>query len=446
MKNKTFKVTLSTILLLSTVLLFSIPSQAASWMQDKTGWWYQKDDATYPKDQWETINERQYHFDSNGYMQTGWIIVDGNWYFLDTSGAMVSNQWVGNYYLNHDGVMLKNAQTPDGHYVDASGKWIQPGWKKNNIGWWYQYSDGTFPNNTWANINNKMYHFNTSGYMQTGWIIVDGNWYFLDTSGAMVSSQWVGNYYLDNNGVMLKNTQTPDGHYVDSNGKWIQPGWKKNNIGWWYQYPNGTFPSNTWLNLSNRWYYFNTNGYMQTGWVLVDGKWYFLDASGAMVSNRWIGNYYLGSDGAMLTNTWTPDGYYVGHDGAVVDSAKMWREKMLFLINKERSKNGVPTLELLDIVNYTSTVKAIDMYEIGKLDHYSPNLGYFYNQFEEVGLSYLSGGENIAYGYPTVESVMNGWMNSPGHKANILTDAYTHVGLGFYNGYWVQQFVQVPNY
>lgn len=51
-------------------------------------------------------------------------------------------------------------------------------------------------------------------------------------------------------------------------------------------------------------------------WVNVSDNWYYRDDSGNNVTNQWIGNYYLGSDGVMLTNSWTPDGYYVGADGA----------------------------------------------------------------------------------------------------------------------------------
>ena len=72
--------------------------------------------------------------------------------------------------------------------------------------------------------------------------------------------------------------------------------WKQDNIGWWYQNADGSYPTNTWKEISGAWYYFEGNGYM--------------------AANKWIGNYYVGSNGAMLTNTTTPDGYQVGSDGA----------------------------------------------------------------------------------------------------------------------------------
>lgn len=76
--------------------------------------------------------------------------------------------------------------------------------------------------------------------------------------------------------------------------------WKNNSIGWWYQNDDGTYPINQWFKDSDgRWYHFNQDGYMQSGWFLDNNKW-----------------YYLGNDGTVYTNTITPDGYYVGTDGA----------------------------------------------------------------------------------------------------------------------------------
>lgn len=59
---------------------------------------------------------------------------------------------------------------------------------------------------------------------------------------------------------------------------------------------------------------------METGWLMWNSRWYYLNQDGVMIRNAWVWDnekwYYLGSDGAMLENIWTPDGYYVGIDGA----------------------------------------------------------------------------------------------------------------------------------
>lgn len=73
-----------------------------------------------------------------------------------------------------------------------------------------------------------------------------------------------------------------------------------------------------WQKIGGTWYYFNASGAMQAGWQKIDGSWYCFAASGAMLHDCWAGNYYLGPSGAMLTDARTPDGYYVGADGAWV--------------------------------------------------------------------------------------------------------------------------------
>lgn len=72
-------------------------------------------------------------------------------------------------------------------------------WKKDSVGWWYQFSDGSYPTNCWKNIN--------------------GAWYYLDTNGAMVTSQWVGDYYLKSDGRMATN-EWIGRYYVDGSGRW----------------------------------------------------------------------------------------------------------------------------------------------------------------------------------------------------------------------------------
>ena len=80
--------------------------------------------------------------------------------------------------------------------------------------------------------------------------------------------------------------------------------WKRNQVGWWYEYSNGTYPSNGWLKINNLWYCFDASGYMRTGWIQAgDGKWYYCDPREG------------GTQGAMLTNTTTPDGYRVDANG-----------------------------------------------------------------------------------------------------------------------------------
>lgn len=98
---------------------------AGTWKRDGNGWWYQNADGSYPRNTWKLINNEWYWFGSNGYMKTGWVNVSGTWYYMDASGRMLSNRWVGNYYLKSNGAMATNERVDGGrYYVDASGNWV----------------------------------------------------------------------------------------------------------------------------------------------------------------------------------------------------------------------------------------------------------------------------------------------------------------------------------
>ncbi len=116
----------------------------------------------------------------------------------------------------------------------ASGNWIM-----DEVGWWYQYSDRTYPKSCWQQLSyngtTEWYHFDERGYMQTGWFTdVDGHVYYLHpigdgTRGRMYTgwNQIEGKWYYFNpvsdgtRGALFVNGQTPDGYTVDANGIWI---------------------------------------------------------------------------------------------------------------------------------------------------------------------------------------------------------------------------------
>ena len=103
----------------------------AGWHQDTTGWYYIKSDGTRAANEWKTINGKEYWFDSNQYMATGWRqFVGGIWYYFQPDGSLAKNAWVQNsagqwFYVGSTGEMLRNTTTPDGNYVNADGVWVQ---------------------------------------------------------------------------------------------------------------------------------------------------------------------------------------------------------------------------------------------------------------------------------------------------------------------------------
>lgn len=108
--------------------------------------------------------------------------------------------------------------------------------------------------------------------------------------------------------------------------------------------------------------------------------------------------------------------------------------EVLILVNKERALAGVPALKLHKGVQDLAVAKSKDMADNNYFDHKSPTLGMYNNQLDRSGISYRSAGENIAAGQGTPAAVMKSWMDSPGHRSNILNSDYTHIGIGTYKG------------
>lgn len=281
---------------------------------------------------WQKIDGKWYYFDKNvetyGIMETGWLLYENTWYYLKATGEMASDEWVdgGKYYVDANGVYIPGK-------VKVTGSWL-----KDNTGWWYRNTDGTYPRNQWQYIDGNWYHFDQNGYMQTGWLQLGNTWYYLKPSGAMaigwekVGGDWyylnssgamqtgwlqLGNtwYYLKSSGAMASNEWVDGGvYYVDANGIYI-PGktqttgsWQKDNTGWWYRNADGSYPRNKWEEINSKWYHFNTSGYMETGWITTGDLWYHLAESGELTCG-----YPNGGETVKLTKTvnatCTTDGY-----------------------------------------------------------------------------------------------------------------------------------------
>lgn len=122
-----------------------------------------------------------------------------------------------------------------------------------------------------------------------------------------------------------------------------------------------------------------------------------------------------------------------------------FERQVVELTNAERAKAGLAPLEMYGPLMNVAEAKSQDMANLGYFSHTSPTYGSPFDQIRAAGIQYRAAGENIAQGQRTPEQVVNAWMNSPGHRANILNASYTHIGVGFVeNGYyWTQQFIQM---
>jgi uncharacterized YkwD family protein len=111
------------------------------------------------------------------------------------------------------------------------------------------------------------------------------------------------------------------------------------------------------------------------------------------------------------------------------------------LVNQERSNAGLNTLTNNSPLSSMALVKAKDMYNNNYFDHNSPSYGSPFDMMKSFGIQYTYAGENIAKGQRTPQEVMTSWMNSPGHRQNILNPNFTKIGVAYYNGEWVQEFI-----
>ena len=121
--------------------------------------------------------------------------------------------------------------------------------------------------------------------------------------------------------------------------------------------------------------------------------------------------------------------------------------EILNLVNQERSKNGLQPLTLSEKLTSIANTQAQDMASKNYFSHTSPTYGSPFDMLKRFGVSYSYAGENIAAGQRSATEVMNAWMNSSGHRANILNANYTQLGVGYtqggsYGTEWVQLFIR----
>ena len=127
----------------------------------------------------------------------------------------------------------------------------------------------------------------------------------------------------------------------------------------------------------------------------------------------------------------------------VSQAVRAYEQEVVRLVNAQRAQNGLKPLaenwELSRVARY----KSADMASRRYFSHESPTYGSPYQMMRSFGISFRSAGENIAYGQRTPAAVVGAWMNSSGHRANILSSSYTQIGVGYHEAgnYWTQMFI-----
>lgn len=233
--------------------------------------------------------------------------------------------------------------------------------------------------------------------------------------------------YFDSQGYIYKDQLTfVEGmpYYLNANGKMENSGWFQfaNGLDYGYADENGRLINNRFSNDGyGRVVYYHWNGMVARG-LISDGLWYYnMDAS---------------------------DGHYLGRFKAEgVAQSDTYQLQVLDLVNQERLSRNIAPLKLNADVQQAAQLRASEI--CTSFSHTRPDGRSCFTALDDAGITHTAGGENIAAGYGTPEEVMNGWMNSPGHKANILDSDYTEMGIGYYTNassvygsYWVQMFIR----
>lgn len=118
------------------------------------------------------------------------------------------------------------------------------------------------------------------------------------------------------------------------------------------------------------------------------------------------------------------------------DTASQLESEAYGLINRQRAAHGLTPLRADPSLGRLARIKSRDMASGGYFDHSSPTYGSPFSMMKALGVSYSSAGENIAKGYHTAAQVAAAWMSSDSHRANLLSERYTTMGIGHFNGYW----------
>ena len=125
------------------------------------------------------------------------------------------------------------------------------------------------------------------------------------------------------------------------------------------------------------------------------------------------------------------------------DSVTAYENEVIRLVNVERSKQGLKSLTSDWQLSRVARYKSQDMKDKGYFSHTSPTYGSPFEMMKSFGISYRTAGENIAKGQRTPAEVVKAWMNSSGHRANILSSSFTKIGVGYVKdgNYWTQMFI-----
>ena len=279
------------------------------WIQQGQEKYYLKEDGKMAKDEWITQGENQYYINSQGKMlknawlgksyisenghkvKQAWIYDDNysSWFYLQQDGTYAENGWLtidGKDYHFKSGGYLSTERWIDRFYVAKSGAKLKSEWlfDKNYNSWFYLKADGTYAEKGWQTIKGKDYHFKSGGYLSTEtWI--DRS--YVTSSGAKAGKGWL----FDKN--------YNSWFYINSDGNYANKEWLWDN-GYYYLKSGGYMAASEWVWYKNNWFYLKSNGKMAEKELIYDSSdqsWYYLKSGGYMAKNETVDGHTLDASG-----------------------------------------------------------------------------------------------------------------------------------------------------
>ncbi|EJZ69171.1 M15 family metallopeptidase [Lachnoanaerobaculum sp. OBRC5-5] len=182
-------------------------SERNGWVKTEIGWMYNENGK--PVTGWKLIDGKWYYFESTGVMQTGWRTISGKIYYFHSKGDMAESEWI------------QDKTNKNWYYIKSNGEIAKSEWRQDSVGkWYYVRSNGQMVKSEWRQDSaGKWYYLGSNGEMVTSQMVkgADGKNYYLGEDGAMVVNKditWEGTtYHVDGNGVCTKKRNNT-GHNV----------------------------------------------------------------------------------------------------------------------------------------------------------------------------------------------------------------------------------------
>lgn len=303
--------------------------RVSGWLKWNKKYYYFLPDSGLMAKGWQKIGKYTYYFTSDGSAASGWKKIKGKYYYFSKKGRMYTDKLISKKY-----------------YVNAAGERVYGFAQIGTDTYYFSNKTGKMVTG-WASIESKKYYFNSNGKMITDqW--VGGR--YLQSNGQMAAKTWVGRYYVNKNGYRTGKTRSTGlwtnknkTYFLDSNYQKVISQWVTSGGKYYYMNEKGVMVKNQWvgeyyvgddgarivnqkLKIGEETYYFKKDGTKATGIVTINKKTYLFNRNGVMVTG-WYNNsvatfYFLPSTGEMIKNqTVIIDNvyYYFDENGYMTD-------------------------------------------------------------------------------------------------------------------------------